>query len=271
MKKSHILKTLFLGTAFVALQACSTLAPSPQWVQTQDRLTKAYNDKATAERGQGDLSNAKTALNLAASDWQQGRTEATTHQLTMANTYLDLAETRGQQGRMEQETARLSTQTQLASKDSTIAVMDQQLTDKSQALVISDQALREAQTQLNDYHMTQTDLGSTLVLQDVSFETGKSTLLSGGVNRLQALIRYLALSPTIHVRIEGYTDNVGKADYNQQLSLDRALSVKSDLIDGGIDAGRIETLGFGRDKPVATNKTIAGRQANRRVEITLLK
>jgi outer membrane protein OmpA-like peptidoglycan-associated protein len=278
-------KIVLLSTAFFSLAACATMEPSPQIADTQGRLAADYNDKAIAERGQGDLANAKTALELAQAEWTKGDHEKSDHQLTMARTYLDLAETRGQQAKVEQATARLTGQAQLADKNAQIAGQNQLLADKNaqidgqnqqlanqdQALANKDRALADAQAQLRDYDMKTSELGSTMVLQDVAFETGKFQLLAGGVNRLQPLINYLRLSPNTRVRIDGFTDNVGGAAYNQELSLNRANSVRDTLIAAGIDAGRIETSGSGLSKPVASNKTEAGRQSNRRVEITLLK
>jgi outer membrane protein OmpA-like peptidoglycan-associated protein len=278
-------RALLIGVAVAALTACATAQPNQGIVDAQARLSSAYNDKLTAERGQGDLASAKSALRLAEDDWSHGEKDKTNHQLTMATTFLDLAETRGRQAGVEQDTVRLTNEAQLASKnrqiagrdrqiaerDQQIASQGQQLSSQDQQLASKDRQLADAREQLRDYDMKTTELGSTMVLQDVSFESGKSDLLAGGTNRLQPLINYLRLSPTTRVRIEGYTDNVGGADFNQKLSLDRANSVKATLTAGSIDGGRIETIGSGLEKPVATNKTVSGRQSNRRVEITLLK
>ncbi len=267
-----------LGTAFLTLSACAAIAPNPHIADAQGRLSAAYNDKETAERGQGDLANAKLALQNAQAEWTRGDTEKSDHQLMMGQTYLSLAETRGQQAKVEADNTRLTGLSQLADKNQQLAAKDQQIAGKDQViagknnqLATKNQQLAQAQDQLRDYNMTVNDLGSTMVLQDVSFETGKSQLLSGGVNRLQPLINYLRLSPNTQVRIEGYTDNVGGAAYNQQLSLDRANAVKAILSSGGIGNDRISTFGSGLNKPVATNDSVAGRQSNRRVEITLLK
>lgn len=282
---SPLSRVLLLGTALITIAACSTVAPNAQITDAQGRLSAAYNDKETAERGQGDLANAKLALQTAQTEWKSGDKALAEHQLMIGQTYIDLAETRGQQAKVEADNTRLAGLTQMSLKNQQLAAKDQQLqtldrqiagqsqviANKNDQLAAKDQALAAAQTQLRDYNMTANDLGSTMVLQDVSFETGKSQLLAGGVNRLQPLINYLRLSPETRVRVEGFTDNVGGTAYNQQLSLDRANSVKAILSAGGVGADRISTAGSGVNKPLATNTTIAGRQSNRRVEITLLK
>lgn len=266
-----IVSKLMLGAALVALTACASIEPNTRIADAQGRLSAAYNDKETAERGQGDLANAKTSLLSAERDWKRGDKEISDHNLMMGETYLSLAETRGKQAKLEQANVVLSNQAGLADKNRQLASKDREIADKNVQIADKDQQLALAQDQLRDSNMKVTELGSTMVLQDVSFETGKSQLLPGGVNRLQPLINYLRLSPETQVRIEGYTDSVGGAAYNSQLSLDRANSVKAILSAGGIDGARISTVGSGLTKPVATNATAAGRQSNRRVEVTLLK
>ncbi len=281
----RISTTFMLGTALLTFGACASIPPNSHIADAQGRLSADYNDKEIADRGQGDLASAKTALQAAQQAWANDDKPQSEHQLVMGKTYLDLAETRGQEAKVEKDNTRLAGLAQLAGKNQQLAEKDQQLQSQDQEiagkdrviagkndqLADKDQQLAQAKDQLRDYHMTDTDLGSTMVLQDVSFETGKSQLLSGGVNRLQPLINYLRLSPNTNVRIEGYTDNVGGAAYNQQLSLDRANAVEAILSAGGVSSTRISTIGSGLNKPVATNDTIAGRQSNRRVEITLLK
>lgn len=274
---TRLARGLLLGSSLLAVSACTSMAPNPQIAEAQGRLSTALNDKEAAERGQGDLTNAKLALNSAQMEWTRGDKEKAEHQLVMGQTYIDLAETRGQQAKFEADNTRLAGLAQMAEKDQQLAGKDAQIAGQSRMIARKDsqlagktQELAQAQDQLRDYKMTQTDRGSTLVLQDVSFETGKTELLAGGVNRLQPLINYLRLSPTTKVRIDGYTDNVGSVKYNQTLSLARANSVKTVLSDGGVSSERIQTAGSGIDKPVATNTTVAGRQSNRRVEITLL-
>ena len=82
----------------------------------------------------------------------------------------------------------------------------------------------------------------------------------------------LAAYPKNRVRVEGHADNVGRADYNQKLSEMRAKSVANYLIENcNIPESRMETIGYGETRPVASNKTVAGRVQNRRVEIVILK
>jgi outer membrane protein OmpA-like peptidoglycan-associated protein len=76
-------------------------------------------------------------------------------------------------------------------------------------------------------------------------------------------------NPSYKVDVDGHTDNTGSDDLNQKLSESRANSVKQYLVDNGIDESRIVATGYGETKPIADNKTAAGRSKNRRVEMKM--
>jgi len=73
-----------------------------------------------------------------------------------------------------------------------------------------------------------------------------------------------------YIEVIGHTDNVGDEDYNQELSEQRATSVRNHLVDTGVDASKIVTVGAGESMPIASNDTDIGRAKNRRVEILVL-
>ncbi|MBV8911076.1 MAG: OmpA family protein, partial [Gammaproteobacteria bacterium] len=81
------------------------------------------------------------------------------------------------------------------------------------------------------------------------------------------LARYLTSHPGTRVRVEGHTDSLGSAEYNQQLSEQRADAVAHALTSRGVSPDAVQALGRGKGFPIATNDTPAGRQHNRRVEI----
>lgn len=123
---------------------------------------------------------------------------------------------------------------------------------------------------MRDYHMRQTRYGATFDLQDVLFETGSAALRPVALERLRPLAGYLDSNPDVQVRIDGHTDSVGNDAANQLLSERRAISVRSALREMGLDRGRFVVEGHGEAMPVASNGTAAGRQLNRRVEVTLV-
>jgi len=133
------------------------------------------------------------------------------------------------------------------------------------------QKAKEALRQLQELNAKQTNRGLVLTLGDVLFESGKAKLLPGSARAIEQLAEFLKENPEREVLIEGHTDNVGSATFNIDLSLRRAEAVADALIDRGIGADRIHTRGYGEVYPVASNKTAAGRQQNRRVEIIILK
>lgn len=108
------------------------------------------------------------------------------------------------------------------------------------------------------------------VLKNMFFATDKTRVLSSSRPALNELYRMLKENPDIRIRIIGHTDDVGRDDYNQKLSEGRAYSVKKEMVNRGIDAKRIETVGRGEKDPIVPNDSDKHRQMNRRVEIEIL-
>lgn len=104
---------------------------------------------------------------------------------------------------------------------------------------------------------------------DVLFDVGSSAIKPGGMTELNRVAQVLTQYPQTTILIAGHTDSTGAEDMNQRLSEQRALSVKNTLVSQGVDGMRMNTIGFGENKPIADNNSEAGRQLNRRVEITI--
>jgi len=106
----------------------------------------------------------------------------------------------------------------------------------------------------------------------VLFGIGKAVLREDGYAAIQQAIRVLKEYPRNKVSIEGHTDSVGSTAYNQKLSQLRAKAVYDYLVETGeIDPNRLSTEGWGEERPIASNRTVRGRDLNRRVEIIILK
>ena len=110
----------------------------------------------------------------------------------------------------------------------------------------------------------------TIVLENVYFDTAKTTLKPESFKSLNDLAELLRLKPEVEMEIYGHTDNVGGFDYNITLSQGRAESVKRYLIENGIAERRLTAVGFGYSRPIDTNETPEGRQKNRRTEVRIL-
>ena len=105
----------------------------------------------------------------------------------------------------------------------------------------------------------------------VLFDFNKATIRSESEEALNSIVEIMEEYPNTVFHIGGHTDSVGGDDYNLKLSKERAASVRQFLVDGGIPAKRLTSEGYGESRPIATNNTAAGRQDNRRVEISLDK
>jgi outer membrane protein OmpA-like peptidoglycan-associated protein len=127
---------------------------------------------------------------------------------------------------------------------------------------------RAAQQELSDLQAKQTERGMVLTLgSNLLFDTGSDVLKPGADDSMNRVAQFLQQQPHIDVRIEGHTDSVGSASYNDALSERRAAAVAHALQSRGVDPARLQAVGRGKELPVATNETAAGRQQNRRVEI----
>ncbi|MCG5515156.1 MULTISPECIES: OmpA family protein [unclassified Ectothiorhodospira] len=108
---------------------------------------------------------------------------------------------------------------------------------------------------------------------EVLFATGKHALSPAATAELDAVARRImdAGSELERVMISGHTDSTGPRSLNERLSQDRADAVKDYLVDQGVPADKMQTVGYGPDRPQAYNDTAEGRMANRRVEIRIEK
>jgi outer membrane protein OmpA-like peptidoglycan-associated protein len=113
-------------------------------------------------------------------------------------------------------------------------------------------------------------VGSTVVLNNIFFETAKWDLKKESTNELDRLLAFIKANPKMKIEIGGHTDNVGKDEYNQNLSEKRSEAVVKYLTSKGIPIEQLQFHGYGEKKPVSTNDTPEGRQANRRTEFQIL-
>ena len=109
----------------------------------------------------------------------------------------------------------------------------------------------------------------TATAENIEFKTGAAILTEESKYLLDNVAEMLKSISWTRMDIAGHTDNVGNADKNKKLSQDRADAVKNYLIDKGLDANKMESVGYGSEKPIASNNTEAGRQKNRRVEFAI--
>lgn len=109
----------------------------------------------------------------------------------------------------------------------------------------------------------------TVVVENtvVNFAFAADALSGDALQTLELLASQLRRNTDVSLMLEGHTDNIDTEDYNQGLSERRAAAVKRWLVDNGIAQDRLYTIGFGENRPIASNNTTVGRAQNRRVEI----
>lgn len=107
-----------------------------------------------------------------------------------------------------------------------------------------------------------------LIVEDLTFASNRAELTGNSTAILDTLVAKIKGNPAIdHITITGHTDAQGAADYNQQLSENRANTVRDYFIANGIDGAMLTAVGMGEAQPIADNATREGRAQNRRVEL----
>ena len=111
--------------------------------------------------------------------------------------------------------------------------------------------------------------GLIVNMSDVLFDTAKFSLRPEAREKLAKVAGIVEGHPGLTLAVEGYTDSVGGDEYNQELSEQRGGSVREYLVSQGVPGSAVSSKGFGKNQPVASNDTAAGRQQNRRVELVI--
>ena len=115
------------------------------------------------------------------------------------------------------------------------------------------------------------EVNAKIELRPIFFEQSKAVVLEESYSELERLAPILLESPRLSIRIEGHTDNIGKAEDLQRLSEERAGAIRDFLVKKGCSQSRIETKGFGAKVPISDNDSEELRAKNRRVEIVVTK
>ncbi|HVR60847.1 MAG TPA: OmpA family protein [Polyangia bacterium] len=110
----------------------------------------------------------------------------------------------------------------------------------------------------------------TGVIEGINFKSGSADITFGSFGILDRAAQVMTEYPDINIEISGHTDSRGSADYNRDLSSRRAGAVKNYLVSKGIRPDRLTSIGYGMDRPIASNRTDSGRARNRRTEFRLI-
>ena len=236
-------------------QAKESLALAQQAFSAGDKLTTvnhlAYlaSQRVTIAQETASSRAAQAITAGAGAERDQMRLAMRTNEADMAKRQLALSEQRNAQKTSE-----------LAQADAT-ALRDQT------RLQMKDARLNDLEAQLKEMNVKKTERGIVVTLGDVLFDSGKAQLMPDGSENMAKLAGIFRNNPQHTASIEGYTDNVGGANANYDLSSLRAKAVMNALISLGVSPQRLSTRAHGEENPASSNSTSAGRQMNRRVEI----
>jgi outer membrane protein OmpA-like peptidoglycan-associated protein len=243
------------GKADVALQDAEAAVRSAEMPERDKVLTaqRVYlaDRKVESARAQAEMRVAEEQQTELANQRERARLEARTREA-------DAAAARARTAQMEGEAQKLAAEA--ARNDAGTARMQAKQLEREAG------ALRE---QISDLEAKVTERGIVMTVGDMLFTSGKANLQTGTTGNLDKLAAFLDDHPQRMVRIEGHTDSAGSSESNYDLSQRRAESVKSYLMERGVAASRLTTVGFGEDVPLADNASAIGRQVNRRVEVII--
>lgn len=245
------------STPLAARVASTEIAAAREAISTADR---AYEDKAPlpfiehqAYVAQRYADIASERAGEASAREQADRAEAE------RNRIIADARTREAEARADQaEAAERALQLQLAAAE-----------EQARSAAAVEERNEQLRRELEELNAQQTDRGLVLTIGDVLFDTGASTLKPGALGTMERLAQFMRDYPERGIRIEGHTDAVGSDETNQALSERRADAVRDALVARNAPRDRIDTIGYGESRPIASNDDVAGRQQNRRVEIVV--
>jgi outer membrane protein OmpA-like peptidoglycan-associated protein len=253
------------GVIALAMAACATTPPHSEQLDEARTQVQALSQEPLAQQAAADdLHAAQGRLQQADEALQQGKSLVIVdHYAYLAERHAEAGEARVSAATARQDLARAQDQR----NQILLSSREQEAHAKAQEAAVAKEQLAQAQQQLADLKAKQTERGPVVTLSDVLFDTGAATLKPGADLSIDRLASYLKAHPQTKVLIEGHTDSQGSAEYNEALSQRRADAVEKALILRGVSADAMSTVGRGKEYPVATNDTPAGRQQNRRVEI----
>jgi outer membrane protein OmpA-like peptidoglycan-associated protein len=252
-------KNFIVITGLAAMLAACATAPqrNEQLEQARAEVQALSANPLAQQAASNDIDAARASLQQADTALQQKKSPEEVNQLA----YLALRHAQAGEARVAEAQAR---QQVARGQEERNHVLMQAREHEAQN---AKSELASARQDLLALQAKQTDRGLVMTLSDVLFDTGRSTLKPGADRDLDRLAQALKDNSNTRVMIEGHTDSVGSAAYNEELSMRRAQAVADALRTRGVSSDRYESKGLGKSFPVASNDTAEGRAQNRRVEI----
>ncbi|MCQ4312690.1 OmpA family protein [Pseudomonas stutzeri] len=244
-----------LLVALAGLQGCAT--PEQQLQQAAAAYQSVSEDPQVLRDAPKDVMRAGESLERARRFASYlGSAEDVSHYAYLSKRYSEIARQHSEQLQNQQRATRLAMERERL----------RQTLQQAKLLDMQQQG-RWLEDQMISLAAAETDRGLVMTLGDVLFKAASAELGASANRTLLKLVHFLQLNPKRMIRIEGYTDNRGDAAENLALSQARAQAVGNFLQGLGIDAQRIEVVGYGEQFRIAENASARGRAQNRRVEI----
>jgi len=243
------------------------IAREKQAAADREAAARAAADQSAREKAIADAQAAESAR-LAAEQARKAAEEKAA---------AEEARAQEQAERLKAEQARLTADEQQRQAE-LARLQAQQAEQKAQEADRLRAQAEQAQQQLRQQLLQQFNLiletrdtarGLIVNMSDVLFDFNKYTLRPAAREKLAKISGIILSHPGLRLEVDGYTDSIGSEDYNLKLSDHRAGGVRDYLVGEGIAPDNITAQGFGKDSPVASNDTAAGRQKNRRVEMVV--
>ncbi len=264
-------------------QAEAEAAALRQKAEDAERQAQAAQAEAQQANAQAQQANVQAQQAQAATEQAQAAAQQTQAQLDQTKAaaqqtqaQLDQAQAAAQQTQAQLDQTKAAAQQTQAQLDQTQAAAQQTQAELDQAKQLlaerdAEARLLRVQNELARIASTRSEQRGLIVTLSggILFDTGKTSLKPGAKSTLTKIAKQLQTDPSLKIAVEGHTDNVGTVAKNQALSEKRANAVRDYLVSAGIASDHITATGRGAEAPVATNKTAAGRQHNRRVELVI--
>jgi outer membrane protein OmpA-like peptidoglycan-associated protein len=242
-------------------------------------------ERAAREKAEADAARAAALIQQQAAEAEAERSRLAAEQAAREKAEADAAKAAAlaqeQQAQLQAQAAQAQAETAqsqaAAAKAAALAQAQAAQAEAERARQAAAQAEREKAAlraqlleQLNTILQTRDSARGLIVnMSDVLFDTASYTLKPAAREKLAKISGIVLAHPGLNLKVEGHTDGVGSDEYNQELSENRASTVRSFLIDQGVPASAVTAQGFGKTQPVASNDTAEGRQKNRRVELVV--
>jgi len=286
MKTTSSIGFLFAFASAVGIVGCAAAVPPQDLVNARAAYERASKGPAQ-QLDPADMHVAQEQLSAAeASFAKDGDTQATRDQSYLAMRKTELAEVRArtmQSGQAkdgviggmhaDQKKAVALTSAELARANNQLATQGVVLMDETSRRMDAEKRAAQAAADLAKFaSVKQEPRGMVITLSgSVLFESAKWALLPSAQVKLNEVASALTREdPTSKIVVEGHTDSQGTATFNQELSQQRAQSVRDYLVTRGIASDRVTAQGFGLTRSIADNASPEGRANNRRVEIVVL-